>query len=47
MSENIIPGFFVGDCKIINGEIVEDNIHEPTKEELQERDMLCEEESIQ
>lgn len=38
-------GFFVGDCTILNGEIVEDNIHEPTKEELRERGMLCEDEN--
>ena len=37
-------GFFVGDCKILNGKIIEDNIHEPSEEELQDRGMLCEDE---
>lgn len=37
-------GFFVGDCKILNGEIIEDNIHEPSQEELRDRGMLDEEE---
>ena len=35
-------GFFVGDLTIKNGEITEDNIHEPTKAELKKRGMLCE-----
>jgi len=30
-------GCFVGDCKILNGEIIEDNIHEPSREEMIER----------
>lgn len=37
-------GFFVGSCAILNGEIIKDNIHEPTKDELRERGMLYEEE---
>ena len=35
-------GFFVGDCTILSGEIIEENIHEPTDHELRERGMLCE-----
>ena len=34
-------GSFVGDCKIFNGEIIEDSIHEPTKAELSERGLIC------
>ena len=34
-------GFFAGDAKIQNGEIIEDNIHTPTKKELLDRGMLC------
>lgn len=34
-------GFFVGDCTILNGCIIEDNIHEPSREEMRQRGMLC------
>lgn len=36
-------GFFVGDCTILNGEIIEDNIHEPSREEMIQRGMIDEE----
>ena len=35
-------GFFVGSCKVQNGEIIQDDIHEPTKNELRKRNMPCE-----
>jgi len=38
-------GFFVGDCTILNGCIIEDNIHEPSREEMRQRGMLCEDET--
>ncbi len=37
-------GFFVGDCTILNGDIIHNGIHEPTRDELRERGMLCEDE---
>ena len=33
-------GFFVGDCTILNGEIIEDNIHEPSRDEMIQRGMI-------
>ena len=35
-------GFFVGSCAWLNGELIEDTIHEPTKRELIKRGMLDE-----
>jgi|APSaa5957512535_1039671.scaffolds.fasta_scaffold09246_12 hypothetical protein len=36
-------GFFVGGYKILNGSIIEDTVHEPTRTELLERGLICEE----
>ena len=38
-------GSFVGDCTILGGVVIEDNIHEPTREEMIQRGMIDEDDN--